>query len=93
MTRYLILASFAVCALGAAADTDIAFQVVDANGDGFISEGEFVSWKTVEAEISPADALIKFIEVDADASGMISETEFTAAMSDQTSDTDPSDTM
>ena len=93
MTRYLILAGFALCAFGAAADTKAAFQTVDANGDGFISEGEFVSWKTVEAEISPADALVKFIEIDADASGMISETDFTAAMSDTASDSDRSDSM
>ncbi len=93
MTRLFLLAGFALCAFGAAAETKADFEMVDANGDGFISESEFVRWKTVEAEASPADALIKFIEIDADASGMISETEFTIAMKEDDTEPDASETM
>lgn len=86
MTRYLIVLSFAACAFGAAAGEDVTFATVDANSDGFISESEFVSWKTSSGEMSPADALIKFIEIDSDASGMISETEMQAAMAAESDD-------
>ena len=89
MTRYLVVLSFAACAFGASAGEKVSFATVDANSDGFISESEFVSWKTSSGEMSPADALIKFIEIDSDASGMISEAEMDAAMaakSEQESD-------
>lgn len=79
MTRYILLLSFATCAFAASAGEDVTFATVDANSDGFISESEFVSWKTSSGELSAADALIKFIEIDTDASGMISEAEMDAA--------------
>lgn len=83
MTRYLLLLGFSAWALAASAGEDVTFQTVDANGDGFVSESEFVSWKTSTGEMSPADALIKFIEIDTDASGMISEAEMAAAKAEK----------
>ena len=83
MTRYLVLLSFAAGAFSASAGETMSFATVDANSDGFISETEFVSWKTSSGEMSPADALIKFIEIDSDASGMISEAEMNAAMAEK----------
>ncbi|MEP1143873.1 MAG: EF-hand domain-containing protein [Henriciella sp.] len=80
MTRTLLLSVAAFCAFSASAGEDIQFSTVDANADGFISESEFVGWKTATGEYSAADALVKFIEIDADASGMISEEEMKAAM-------------
>ncbi|MCR9079652.1 MAG: hypothetical protein NXH78_11175 [Hyphomonadaceae bacterium] len=79
MTRYILLLGLATCAFTASAGEDVTFATVDANSDGFISESEFVSWKTSSGEMSAADALIKFIEIDTDASGMISEAEMEAA--------------
>jgi EF hand len=91
MTRYLLLLGISACAFAASAGEDVTFQTVDANKDGFVSESEFVSWKTSTGEMSPADALIKFIEIDTDASGMISGAEMDAAKarkSEQKSDSD-----
>ena len=79
MTRYLFILGLAVCALGANAGEDVAFETIDVNGDGFISESEFVTWKTSADKAAPAEALVMFIEIDTDASGMISETEMEAA--------------
>lgn len=79
MTRYLALLGFAAFAFGASAGEDVTFNTVDSNGDGFVSETEYVSWKTSLGDTSPADALVQFIEIDADASGMISEAEMEAA--------------
>jgi Ca2+-binding EF-hand superfamily protein len=79
MTRFAILGAFAFCAFSAFAGEDVTFSTVDKNADGFISESEFVGWKTADGEMSPAEALVKFIEIDADASGMISEAEMQAA--------------
>lgn len=80
MSKYLILSGLVFCTLSASAGEEIAFATVDANNDGFVSESEFVSWKTADASVSPVDALIEFIEIDSDASGMISEAEMQAAM-------------
>lgn len=94
MTRTMILTAFAVCAFGATAHAGADFATVDANADGFVSETEFVTWKTSSGELSAADALIKFIEIDADASGMISEAEMEAAMSaKEEDDTSADDTQ
>ncbi len=79
MTRTFILSAIAFCAIGAAAHAGADFATIDANSDGFVSETEFVTWKTSTGEMSAADALLKFIEIDADASGMISESEMKAA--------------
>ena len=81
MTRYLVLLICSAFAFGASAGEEVTFDMVDANKDGFVSESEFVSWKTSAGDMSPADALIKFIEIDSDASGMISEAEMDAAQS------------
>ena len=80
MTRYLLLLGLSTCAFGAFAGEDVTFATIDANSDGFVSESEFVSWKTSAGDATAADALVKFIEIDADASGMISEAELEAAM-------------
>ncbi len=93
MTRYLILSGLAFCALGATAGEAVTFATVDANADGFVSESEFVGWKTADGETSPAEALIKFIEIDADASGMISEAEMEAAMAAKSEPTEMPDEM
>ncbi|MEL6861846.1 MAG: hypothetical protein AAGL11_08410 [Pseudomonadota bacterium] len=93
MTRYLILSSLAFCALGANAGEAVTFATVDANADGFVSESEFVGWKTADGETSPAEALVKFIEIDADASGMISESEMNAAMAAKPEQTEMPDEM
>ena len=79
MTRIAILGMFALCALGAHAGEDVQFSTVDSDGDGVISEREFVSWKTSLGEASPADALVRFIEIDVDSSGGITEAELEAA--------------
>ncbi len=91
MTRYLLLLGISACAFAASAGEDVRFQTVDANKDGFVSESEFVSWKTSTGEMSPADALIKFIEIDADASGMISEAEMDAAKARKSEENSESD--
>lgn len=91
MTRYLLLLGFSACAFAASAGEDVTFQTVDANKDGFVSESEFVSWKTSTGEMSPADALIKFIEIDTDASGMISEAEMDAARAQKSEEEPDSD--
>lgn len=80
MTRIAILSVLACCAFGASAGEDVQFKSVDTDADGFVSESEFVAWKTADGKTSPADALVKFIEIDADANGMISEAEMKAAM-------------
>lgn len=80
MTRTIILGTISIFAIGATASAGADFAKVDVNADGFVSETEFVTWKTASGEMSAADALIKFIEIDADASGMISEAEMEAAM-------------
>ncbi|MFN3212307.1 MAG: hypothetical protein ACE37M_04320 [Henriciella sp.] len=79
MTRIAILGISALCALGAHAGENIQFSTVDSDGDGVVSEREFVSWKTSLGEMSPADALVKFIEIDVDSSGDITEAEMEAA--------------
>ncbi|MEL6724671.1 MAG: hypothetical protein AAFP81_02650 [Pseudomonadota bacterium] len=94
MTRTFILgAAIAIFAAGASASEKVQFQTIDANADGFVSESEFVGWKTATGEYSAADALVEFIKIDADASGMISESEMAAAMAtkdaDDASDMDP----
>jgi len=88
MTRIAILGAFAFCAFSASAGEDVTFSTVDKNADGFISESEFVGWKTADGEMSPAEALVKFIEIDADASGMISEAEMQAATDAKEAETD-----
>ena len=81
MTRFaLIAAASAFCLLGAQAGEDVSFEDVDTNADGFVTETEFVSWKTASGEVSTSDALTQFIAIDADASGMISPSEMEAAM-------------
>ncbi len=81
MTRFtLIAAASAFCVLGAQAGEDVSFEDVDTNADGFVTETEFVSWKTASGEVSTSDALTQFIAIDADASGMISPSEMEAAM-------------
>ena len=80
MIRTIILGTISVFAIGATASAGADFAAVDVNADGFVSETEFVTWKTASGEMTAADALIKFIEIDADASGMISEAEMEAAM-------------
>lgn len=79
MTRIAIVGMFALCALGAHAGENIDFSTVDSDGDGVISEREFVTWKTSLGEMSPADALVEFIAIDVDSSGGITEAELEAA--------------
>ncbi len=93
MTRTFILSAVAVCAIGATAHAGADFATVDANSDGFVSETEFVTWKTSSGEMSAADALLKFIEIDADASGMISEAEMKAAAEKDDNDSKSSTEM
>ena len=90
MTRTFILSAIAFCAIGATAHAGADFATVDANSDGFVSEAEFVTWKTSTGDMSAADALLKFIEIDADASGMISESEMKAAQEMNKGDDDDS---
>ena len=93
MTRYFVLSGVLMFAAGTAVSESVSFATVDANADGFISESEFVGWKTADGETSPAEALVKFIEIDADASGMISESEMAAAMSAHSDGADTPDSM
>ena len=80
MTKTIILGAISVFAIGATASAGADFATVDVNADGFVSETEFITWKTASGEMTTADALVKFIEIDTDASGMISEAEMDAAM-------------
>jgi hypothetical protein len=92
MTRFaLIAAASAFCLMGAQAGEDVSFEDVDTNADGFVTETEFVTWKTASGEVSAADALMKFIAIDADGSGMISPSEMEAAMA--AADDDETDTQ
>ena len=93
MFRYTLFGALAVCALGASAGEQVSFDTVDTNADGFVSEAEFVAWKTANGDVSPADALVKFIAIDADASGMISESEMQVAMEAEETDADADSTM
>ena len=79
MTRYIFILALVAAPLAASAGEEMTFDVLDANSDGFVSESEFVSWKTSLGDASPAEALVTFLEIDADANGMISEAELTAA--------------
>ena len=79
MTRIIILGGIALFALNAAASEPIPFASIDADASGTLSESEFVSWKTVQDEASPAEALVRFLEIDADANGTISPAEWKAA--------------
>jgi len=76
MTRTFILSAIAFCAIGATAHAGADFATIDVNSDGFVSETEFVTWKTSTGDMSAADA-----------SGMISESEMKAA-SEMTHDDD-----
>jgi len=94
----LTLTASAFCAIAAHAGEPASFATVDTNGDGFITENEFVSHATAAGDVSEADALIRFIVVDADASGAISPEEMDAAgalkddgMTDDTATTDDGD--
>ncbi|MCR9270310.1 MAG: EF-hand domain-containing protein [Henriciella sp.] len=98
MTRTFILgAAVSLFAFAASASEQVQFETVDTNADGFISESEFVTWKTSSGDYSAADALVAFIEIDADASGMISEAEMAAALAtkddEKTSDSMSDDQM
>ncbi len=87
MTRtYILGAVVAVFALAVSASEQVQFQTIDGNADGFISESEFVGWKTATGEYSAADALVEFIKVDADASGMVSESELAAHLATMDAD-------
>lgn len=79
MTRIAILGSVAFFALNAAASEPVSFASIDADASGTLSESEFVGWKTVHDNVSPAEALVRFLEIDADANGTISPAEWKAA--------------
>ncbi|MEL7041769.1 MAG: hypothetical protein AAGL90_09600 [Pseudomonadota bacterium] len=80
MTRFALIGVAAFCAFGASASEDVAFASVDTNADGFVSESEFIAWKTADGTVSTADAVVQFIEIDSDASGLISLAEMEAAL-------------
>lgn len=86
MTRYFFVLALAAFPLGAFAGEEVTFEILDANDDGFVSESEFVSWKTSLGEASPAEALVTFLEIDADANGMLSEAELNAAQAVKSAD-------
>ncbi|MEM9938121.1 MAG: EF-hand domain-containing protein [Pseudomonadota bacterium] len=81
MTRIaLITAASVVCLLGAQAQVEATFETVDTNADGYVSQGEFVSWQTASGEVTVAEATVKFVEIDTDGSGTITLAEMSAAM-------------
>ncbi len=75
----LTLTTSAFFAIAAQAGEPTSFTTVDTNGDGFITENEYVSHATAAGDVSEADAMIRFIVIDADASGAISPEEMDAA--------------
>lgn len=87
MNRFALIAAASIfCVLGAQAGEDVSFEDVDTNADGFVTETEFVSWKTASGEVSTTEVLTQFIAIDADASGMISPSEMEAAMAEKDDD-------
>ena len=80
MKRFAIMSTLAAAgALAASAGEMVAFTDIDANGDGSVSESEFVTYKIAEGEHSAQEASEMFLIVDADANGSVSKAEFTAA--------------
>ncbi len=80
MKRFAIISTFAAAgALVASAGEMVAFTDIDANGDGSVSESEFVTYKTVKGDHSAQEASDMFLMVDADADGSVSKAEFAAA--------------
>ncbi|MDJ0920567.1 MAG: EF-hand domain-containing protein [Henriciella sp.] len=85
MTRIaLITAAAIVCLSGAQAQVEATFEIVDTNADGYVSQGEFVSWQTASGEVTVTEATIKFVEIDTDGSGSITLAEMSAAMKGKT---------
>lgn len=81
MKRFAIIAAIAGAgAMAASAGEMAAFTDIDANGDGQVSEAEFVSFKTADGEYTEAEASEKFAKIDADYDGVVTEAEMTAAM-------------
>lgn len=80
MKRFAIISAVAATgALAASAGEMVAFTDVDANGDGAVSESEFVTYKTADGKHSAEEATDMFVMVDANADGSVSKAEFTAA--------------
>jgi len=90
MTRVILMAAAsAFCLAGAHAGEPVTFSDLDLNADGYVSETEFVGWKTASGEKTETEALEAFGMIDADASGLITSDEMDAAMSaaEEASDT------
>lgn len=51
----------------------------DADGDGQISQAEFVDAKVATGKVTEEEATAKFAEADTDADGYLTEAEFTVA--------------
>jgi len=81
MKRFAIIAAAASAgAFAASAGEMAAFTDIDADGDGVVTESEFVTYKTADGEHTEAEATEKFAKIDADASGDVTEAELTTAM-------------
>ncbi len=77
-TPFLVAAAFTTALMAHAGEMP-DFSTFDTDGDGLISEGEFVSWKTAGDKATEAEAVAKFAMLDSDGNGTLSEEEFEAA--------------
>ncbi|WP_300395243.1 EF-hand domain-containing protein [Henriciella sp.] len=83
MKRIAIIAAAASAgAFAASAGEMVAFTDIDANGDGVVTEAEFVTYKTADGEYTEEEASEKFVKIDANADGSVSEAELTSAMAE-----------
>lgn len=81
MKRFAIISAIAATgALAASAGEMATFTDIDADGDGLVTEAEFVTYKTADGNHTEQEASDKFLLIDADADGAVTEAELTAAM-------------
>lgn len=77
---FIVAAAAATGAFAASAGEMAAFTDIDADGDGAVTEAEFVEYKAADGDKTEAEASEKFMKVDADADGEVTEAEFDTAM-------------
>ena len=97
MKRFAVILAGATAAgaLAASAGEMASFSDIDTDGNGTVSQEEFVSWKTADGEKTEAEATEKFTMIDANYDGEISEAEYDEAKANWSDKEDDaaSDTM